>query len=191
MNHRLLVLAKECFDVKPALAQLAQHPELWNQFTARTLAYQHSQIDDIWVRYNAWENFDPANPVSFNEPHEAVWYPAGRVLTEVRKLAFDLMRLVEGERLGGVLITRIPPGKRVEPHIDQGWHASYYDKFAIQLKGDRAQAFCFEGEAHVTEPGDLYTFDNSKSHWVTNDSTHERITLIVCIRLDQPGKFLC
>lgn len=92
------------------------------------------------------------------------------------------MAIVGGDRLGMVLITRIPPRGRVEPHIDSGWHAGYYAKYAVQIKGNAGQAFHFDGESLSPEPGDLYTFDNSKLHWVTNDSDEERITCIICIR---------
>lgn len=70
------------------------------------------------------------------------------------------------------------------PHVDGGWHAEYYAKYAVQLKGGAKQAFHFEACSLVTEPGDLYTFDNSQLHWVTNDGDEDRITLIICIRSD-------
>jgi aspartyl/asparaginyl beta-hydroxylase (cupin superfamily) len=92
------------------------------------------------------------------------------------------MRKVGGKQLGGVLITRIPSGGEVQPHVDHGWHAGHYEKFAVQLRGNQEQAFCFEDAELRPEPGDLYTFDNARLHWVTNDSDSERITLIVCIR---------
>lgn len=188
---RWALLRKRWFDVSYLQAELEANPQLWNQFTLRTRAYQHRQVDDIWVRYNAWENFDEEAPAAFNEPHDSVWYPAASFLPSLKPMIYDLMRFVEGERLGGVLITRIPPGGEVRPHVDAGWHAGYYDKFAIQVKGHPKQAFCFEGEAHITVPGDIYSFDNSHTHWVTNDSLEERITLIVCIRLAKPRRFLC
>jgi quercetin dioxygenase-like cupin family protein len=100
----------------------------------------------------------------------------------VWSLARKVKRHVGAKTLGGVLVTKIPPGGRVEPHVDGGWHASHYDKYAVQLKGNAQQAFCFEDSELRPEPGDLYTFDNSKLHWVTNDSDSERMTLIICLR---------
>jgi hypothetical protein len=32
-------------------------------------------------------------------------------LPAVRKIVFDVMHAVQGEKLGGVLITKVPPGK--------------------------------------------------------------------------------
>jgi hypothetical protein len=167
-----------------------ENSDLWNAFGLRTAAYAHSDVSDIWVRYNPFSNFDPANPAAFNDAHESQWYPAIDRLPVLMPLIFDVMRTVEGERLGGVLITRIPPGASVKPHIDQGWHARYYDKFAVQIAGGAKQAFCFEDDVLVSETGDLYTFDNSRKHWVTNESERTRITLIICIRLRRPGSLL-
>lgn len=169
------------FEVRPLVDQIDAHPEVWNTHTMRTQQYVHSDVSDIWIRYNDWANFH-GDPAAFNDRHEAVWYPVCDVLTQVQPLVDRVMKHVGGMELGGVLITRIPPGSGVAPHIDGGWHAGYYEKFALQLKGNQDQAFCFDDAQLRPEPGDLYTFDNSKRHWVTNDSDSDRMTLIICIR---------
>lgn len=155
--------------------------DVWNRHPVR-LYGPHSKLSDIWVRYNAWENYDRHSPAAFNEPHEAVWYPVVKDIPAVIPLVFDVMRAVEGEHLGGVLITKIPPFELCKPHRDAGWHATHYGKFAIQLAGNEKQAFCFEETQLSCEPGDLYTFDNSRLHWVVNNSAVDRMTLIICIR---------
>lgn len=158
---------------------LARHPELWNQNPERTVSEgsPHFGLDDIWPRY--------ADPTTSREDgsHESVWYPAANVLP-VRELVFPLMAAMHGERLGGVLITRIKPGKVCKPHTDQGWHARYYQKFAIQIEANEKQAFHFDKEELITMPGDVFWFDNSYTHWVTNDSDSDRITMIVCLRTE-------
>lgn len=168
-------------DVSGLVRDLEAHPDLWdaNPFR-RSEGSPHIELADIIVRYNDWANYK--DRVSFNEEHESVWWEAAEHLPSIRPLVFDLMRRVEGERLGMVLITKIPPGKSCKPHTDTGWHSRYYDKYAIQIKGNKKQAFCFEGCELRTEPGDVFSFDNSFLHWVTNESDEERITLIVSIR---------
>lgn len=169
------------YDVSAAVEQLESQPDIWNTHTLRTEAYQHRQVSDVWVRYNDWANWD-GDVAAFNGPHESVWYPVIARIPAVWSLVRRVMRDVGGIELGGVLITRIPPGGRVEPHIDHGWHARHYEKFAIQIRGNDHQAFCFEDAELRPAPGDLYTFDNSRLHWVTNDSDEDRMTLIICIR---------
>jgi hypothetical protein len=183
-------------NVGPILNQLAAHPELWNQFKLRTTLYQgpHNSVSDIWLRYRDWAQFDQfaADGIQrfVSEPHIAVWYPAGYVLTALKDLIFDLCRQYAVERLGGVLITRIPAGGQVAPHIDRGWHAEYYEKLALQLAGNEDQAFCFEDGEFRCGTGTLYTFNNSKSHWVTNESPDDRMTAIICVRRDSRSRSL-
>ena len=171
-------------DITDALMQLEAHPELWDKHSVRTASYTspHNRLSDIWLRYNAFENFDEKNPAAFNGEHDSVFYPAWNVLTELQRHVFDIMRFTCSVRLGGLLITRIPAGAVCEKHIDQGWHATYYNKYALQLKAAPGQAFHFEDGAFESAPGDLFTFDNSYTHWVTNDSKVDRVTLIVCAR---------
>jgi len=161
--------------VAPLWWAIKEHPELWNKTPDRTKEPEspHVETSDIYVRYGK----DPLD----KEEHESVWYPAAAILP-VKPLIFRLMAGVFGERLGGVLITRIPAGKSVKPHVDGGWHAGYYEKFGIQIASAPGQAFCFDNEELVTKPGDVFWFRNDVPHWVTNESKHERITLIVTLK---------
>lgn len=167
-------------DVRPMQEALVAHPELWDQNTARTTPEDspHHGLSDIWARF--------ADPATMREDgsHDSIWYPPAEVLP-VRELVFPLMSAVRGTRLGGVLITRIKPGQICKPHTDPGWHARYYGKFAIQIQAAPGQAFHFHGHSLETAPGDVFWFDNSHEHWVTNESDQDRITMIVCIRTEE------
>lgn len=170
-------------NVAPLRLALVRQPELFGVHTKRREGYDspHAQMTDIWVRYNAYENL-VKSPHTFNDEHDSVWYPAYHSLPELRPILFGLMSLVEGERLGGVLITKIPPGGSIAPHVDGGWHAQYYDKYFVPIQSDPGCVFGFEaGEIHAA-PGEVYWFDNSRPHWVRNDSQRDRIAMIVCIR---------
>lgn len=171
------------YAVASLVAQLADHPELWNEHNQR-LSGPHAAVSDIWVRYNAWENY-LRDPATFHDAHVSSWYPCIAKIPAARALVEEVFQRVGGTHLGGVLITRIPPGEQVKPHQDHGWHADVHEKFAVQIKGNQQQAFCFEGVELRPEPGDLYTFDNHYTHWVINDSDEERITLIICLRRNQ------
>jgi hypothetical protein len=164
-------------NVAPIYWALQSHPELWNHNTERTEnpSSPHHGLDDIWARFG-----NPEHAVN-GMPHDAHWYPAADVLG-IKEICHDIMRLVMGVELGGVLITRIPPGAMCKPHNDIGWHAQRYEKFALQITSAPGQRFHFEGESLETKPGDLFWFDNQFTHWVTNDTQYERITMIVCIR---------
>lgn len=179
-------------DVAALVSQIHAHPELWNEFDLRTNHPKspHRDLDDIFVRYNARENFI-GDRHAFNEPHEAVWWPAAESLPAALPIAFELMRYVEGEHLGMVLITRIPAGKKCYSHVDVGWHARHFDKYAVQIASAPGQAFHVGQSQLSAEPGECYYFDNSRPHWVVNDSEEDRITLIVCIRTRFTGAQSC
>lgn len=170
-------LLDSVLPVAPIYWALLSNPDLWNQHTSRTESPDspHHGLDDIWARYG-----DPARAQD-GAPHESFWYPAADILG-IKPLCLDIMRAVDGVELGGVLITRIPPGAMCKPHDDQGWHARRYEKFGVQITSAPGQAFHFDGESLETKPGDLFWFDNSHTHWVTNDTPYERVTMIVCIR---------
>lgn len=145
-------------------------------------------MSDIWVRYNRPDRLNPEDPRAFNNEHVPVWYPAWKKLPALRPIIFDLMATVEGEMLCGVLITRIPPGEGIAPHVDAGWHVEYTEKFYLSLKSSPGADFVCDGERLNPKPGEMWLFDNRKNHWVENDSTEDRITLIVCIRTEMFGR---
>ena len=172
-------LVRRGHDVQALYEQL-QNPAIWDTIRLRTMHPQspHRDIHDIWVRYNAFENFN-GNMHEFNGPHESVWYPVIDVIPEAKRISEDV---AHGRPLGAVLITKIPAGKMCHPHVDAGWHAANYVKHGVQVRGNERQAFHVEDENLVTVTGDEFFFDNSKPHWVINDSDEDRITMIVCFR---------
>lgn len=168
--------------------QLAAHPELWDQNPFRRTApgSAHSEMRDIWVRYNDVQKYLAKGDLTgFNDEHVPIWYEAWQKVPALKPVIFNLMAAVDGEMIGGVLITRIPSGCGIGKHVDKSWHVDYYDKFYISLKAAPGAKFWSEDEVIEPEVGDVYRFDNRHEHWVTNDSGQDRVTLIVCIRTDK------
>ena len=167
-------------NVNPIHWAILEHPELWNEHNARTSdeASPHFGLDDIWARFG-----DDIDAVT-GKAHDAKWYPSADILG-IKPLVYDLFRAVEGVELGGVLITRISAGKSCKPHEDHGWHARRYEKFGVQITSAPNQKFCFDGEELETKAGDIFWFDNQYTHWVTNPTPYDRISMIVCIRRDK------
>lgn len=172
---------KITFDTAAAL-EVIKNSNRWNSVALRTEATTspHHQVDDIWAHYGSLK--DPL--VQYDLPFKFHWYY--EELTPILKpIADALMVHVDGIQLGLILITRIPAGSRVLPHIDKGWHAKTFSKYCVCVQANKEQAFCFEGQELRTETGEVFWFDNSKSHWVNNDSDQDRISLIVCIKTDR------
>ncbi len=168
------------YDVAELRKQLYARPDAWNRHGLRTRSYgtPHNQVSDVWVRYNAIENLGP----SFNEEHESVWYPVVDDIPAVKPLIDKAIQLAGATKLGGVLITKVPPKGSVAWHVDRGWHAETHRKIAVQICGNAQQVFKFQDAELRPEPGDVYEFNNQVPHAVFNDSNEDRITLIICCK---------
>lgn len=170
-------------NVIPLHNAVLRNSSLWNRYPERSFkGSPHEDVDDIWVRCNRRAAWDPKEPQKFMAQHDSVWYPEYLELKHaIDPIVFPLMANVQADRIGGILITRVPAGKSVKPHIDPGWHAKYYDKYAVQVASHPDQKWSNEDGELVTMPGDVYWFANDVAHWVTNESPVDRITLIVCL----------
>lgn len=172
-------------DVMPLAHAVRRQPALWNQNTLRTThpGTPHTEVDDIWLRFNDLEKWKATQDAgSILDEHESINYPAFAALAPARKLVFDLMARVEGERLGRVLITRLKPGGRIMPHEDGGSHAAYYDRYHVILQGLPGSLFRCGGEEVCMRSAECWWFNNGLTHEVINNSADDRIHLIVDIR---------
>lgn len=167
--------------VVPLVAAIKMKGELWDQNTLRTKHPQspHQQANDIWLRFNKLEE-DVTKVV---DDHESICYPAWFELPQALPIIFDLMRTVNGLRLGRVMITRLAPGKKIDPHVDGGDHARYYKRFHIMLQNAPGSLFYCGDEAVCMMPGEVWWFNNQIEHAVSNNSDDDRITMIVDIQV--------
>jgi hypothetical protein len=177
------------FDVKPLLEEIDEFPELWNRYDMRRTMYEgspHKDTSDLWLRYRDFSEFNHDDPKEYTNCKDADythWFAAAWMLEKTKKIIERIVDMEELSEFGACLITKIPPGKMVFPHMDTGYHAEYYkDKYLLLLKSAPEQKFCYEGEEHTGEAGDLFWFDNSACHWVTNRSPVDRMSLIIAGR---------
>lgn len=174
-------------DISLARKEIANNGHLFGEFNARKDASPiHEQMDDIWLRYgDIREMIESGDYSKIAHEHDSIWL---KDLPECKKLCFKVMSLVDGERLGGVLITRLPPNGEILPHNDSGWHADYYDKYYVPIENEAGSILGFdEGDIHPNI-GDVWAFDNSYTHWVDNNTDHDRIAMIICIKQDKYTK---
>ena len=181
-------------DVSLIMSQLRLYPDLWDENTLRTKypGTAHSQVSDIWVWFNNIvipiidENqmeLLKVGPGPINDK-EVIPYRAWQLLPSVRPLIFNMMRQQEAHRLGRVIITRLPPGKRIDPHKDSGAPATYFQRFQVALQCLPGNSFRIENEQVEFRTGDVWYIDNSKEHEVINNSEADRIVMIVDMRSD-------
>lgn len=168
-------------DILSAQRELSVNSFLFGELNARKYAGDiHAQMDDIWLRYgDVSDMIESCDYSNIAGEHDSIWL---KDLPECKKLCFEVMRLVNGERLGGVLITRLPPGGEILRHTDDGWHANYYDKYYVPLLNEPGSLFCFDDGSLDPDIGDVWAFDNSKPHWVENNTNSDRVAMVVCVK---------
>lgn len=169
----------------PLAMALRENPGLYGRFDLRSQGDSpHREMTDIWLRTNDVEPFyAKGSMVGFADEHDSVWYQEYYRLPEAKKLIFEVMAAVNGERLGAVLITKLPPGGKIYPHTDDSWHALYYaDKYYIPIENHVGATFNFEDSQIKPKLGEVYHIDNSKLHWVNNDTQYDRVAMVICVR---------
>jgi hypothetical protein len=114
--------------------------------------------------------------------HESVDYPAFSYLVEARPLIFGLMSVVQGERLGRVMINKLKPGGKIFPHADTPVHADYYSRHHLVLQSAPGCNFRAGEEVVHMPTGTCWWFNNKLEHEVVNNSGLERIHMVVDIR---------
>jgi len=182
ISHRKIDLT---VDIEPLRESLNVHSDLFGQYRQRGLepTSPHYQMRDIWVRFNDIKPYLASGDFTgFSGEHDSVWYDCLEKIPEVLEPVFSVMAKVQGERLGGVLITKLLAGGEIKPHKDKGWHASYYEKYYIPIKNKAGASFYFHDGVIEPSDGEVYWFNNSNYHWVKNETDSERIAMIICIK---------
>jgi hypothetical protein len=174
-------------NVTPLLSALQRQPELWNAHPIRTKhpGTAHSEVSDILCRFNDIAEFErTGDPTTITDDKECIAYPAWEKLPQLRPIIFDLMRTVEAVRLGRVIITKLPPGKSITPHVDGGAPAEYFERYMVALQCLPGSVFYIGDEAVTFRAGDVFHINNKIEHWVQNHSADDRLVLIIDCRCD-------
>jgi len=169
-------------DPVPLMHQIIRNPQLWK---ADTYLRDYPQgpfgdTETIFLR------FPPASVSELEQgqkdQHECVWMDGWLHLPAARQIVFNLMAMVQGERLGRVMINKLRSGGKIYPHADTPAHAEYWDRYHVVLQSGPGCNFrC--GEEIVTMPtGQVWWFQNALEHEVINNSAAPRIHMIVDIR---------
>lgn len=168
-------------DVEPLLAAINAAPNLWNEITARqtTPGSPHKSTETIFLRWAESQTLDAV----FNEI-PAVDYPAMEKLPEARDLIMKLLSGVDGIELGRAIIVKLKPDGFITPHADEGAYADHFERFHICLSASRGNGFFVgtpEANAELVcmKPGEAWWFNHKMTHWVVNESSEDRIHLII------------
>jgi hypothetical protein len=171
-------------ETLPLRLELARNDHLWDQDpTRRTYpGTPHAAMTDITVRYMPPEQL--VDLAARKAEHRNVFYPAWHALPALRTVVFGLMARVQAVEIGSILITRLPPGRMIDPHSDAGsWCAEFYNTKAHWTVQGIANVWCDE-ELCAFTAGSVWTFDNLRLHAVENHGDEDRICVIVSMRCE-------
>lgn len=182
-------------NVTPLMLAIARRPELWQEdsFLRHYPQGPFGEVESIMLRFPEKVVFDGpgaeeklalyrSNRLPGFDQHESIDYPAYSILTEARPLVMSIFHGVGGERLGRVMINKIKPGGAIFPHADTPEHANYYSRFHLVLQSAPGVIFRCADEQAYWETGAAFWFDNRLEHEVINNSSEDRIHMIVDAR---------
>ena len=174
----------ENVNVLPVMTELHRQPALWNAYDVRKTfpGTPHAAMDDIWVRGARRETL--TDLAAHKHEFSPEFWPAWRDLPSLRSIVFAMMGQAQAVQLGSILITRLPPGGEILPHVDDdSWHADFFNaKWHLTLAGQSVSR-CGE-EAVVMRVGEVWTFPNNVTHSVENPGSVDRIVMIVAMRCE-------
>ena len=186
MRHFLKI--GQGLDVVPLLASIYRKPDMWKEDTYLRGFPQGpaGDVDSIILRFPkriiAATAEMAEQHIANDDEHESSDTPEYALLPEARPLIMNLMGYIGGTRLGRVVINRIRPGGVIAPHIDGKAHSEYYRRHHIVLQSAAGVIFRCENEHVHMMTGEAWWMNNAVDHEVINNSSMDRIHLIVDIR---------
>ncbi len=161
-------------------------PELWgmNKFRTTFKNTPHGDVEDIWLRYSEIKDTDGNEQVA--DASRSIWYPAFKELPQVRPVISSLMHTLGAYELGRVVITKLKPGGKILPHIDDaGEYVNLGDiaRYHLVLQGLPGSLYRTGNETVCMRTGEVWWFRPDIEHEVINNSTDDRIHLLIDVRL--------
>jgi hypothetical protein len=159
-------------DTKPLLTALEQNANLWNiiDFRKRT-PITHDEVDDIILRFDDITRYSGGMDCVNYLPYKQLCPAVEQALSAVK-------HMVNGDKIGRLVITRISPGKGVKPHIDTDRASQHYRRYHLCLYGVEGNTFTAGDETVTMRTGEVWWFDNTITHHCMNTGSEDRIHLI-------------
>ena len=163
-------------DVKPLIAQLEEHTDLWAMHTLRQdyPGSAHAETECIFVR--GPRGFTPE--LYFNDLG-SVDFLAMAWLTEAMPLVEEVCSKLGVTAIGRVLIVKLKAGGTLDPHVDEGLYADHFSRLHIPLTTNSACFNITAGKFSHWAPGTVWWFDHKCRHYAVNGGETDRVHLIV------------
>jgi Aspartyl/Asparaginyl beta-hydroxylase len=175
MNYQHLT----SFATKRAQEELAISAPLWDAFTLRQTLPGTPHVDTKCIPLRGAFPFAASYTVDVARARTDL----AAMLPECMALANRLIAGLAVAEVGNVILATLKPGGWIRPHPDEGPYARHFDRYHIVINSEPGNWFNVNGELYHPCTGDVFTFNHQVTHSVGNDSTKERVHLIVDIKL--------
>jgi hypothetical protein len=176
-------------DVITVAHAITRRPYLWE---AGAFA-QGGPLGEIWLRYSNPARVEETGKIeSLDAELECVDLPEFSLVPQARKVVFDLMQRIEGERLGRVTVLRLPRGGSFEYEAgEQTPYAEYYTPYMVCLSGVTASrqggmscAYLEMGDDNWgMMTGDVFWFDHRSPYKIVNESPDDLLLMRIDVRV--------
>lgn len=165
------------FDPALALQELAAHPGLWHQITARQdfPGSDHKDTQTIYLRGPGHME----TPADYMAVGNAADY-LGNLgqLPACAALMRQALEAIGATEVGYVMVVKLKAGGFVTPHIDEGPYADHFTRFHLVLSTNGGCIFFCGWDSRHMPAGELWQFDHKATHSFGNKGETERIHII-------------
>ena len=92
--------------------------------------------------------------------------------------AAEQVRAHFGGKLVRIMLTTLPPGAKIVRHRDTSPILQAVHRCHLPIRTNPGVRFTIGDDDHTLEVGEMYEFDNTRPHAVTNDGDESRVHLI-------------
>lgn len=169
-------------DTTPILKELAAQE--WRP-DVEVRGYQQGpdgEVESIILRFQ---------DTNVDDTHENIWKDISAHFPETKAIIHNIMRSVDGTRLGRVVINKINSGGRIYKHTDDLNQADYWSRFHISVHSQPGVNFFCGDELVQMRTGDIWYFRNDLEHEIINNTDEPRIHLVMDVKtnIEKPPKF--
>lgn len=175
MNYQLLAY----FRVAGAARELQSHAPLWDAFTLRQSLPGSAHHDTKCIPLRGNLSFPFALDITRTRT------PYSDLLPECMSLANKLIAGLPVLEVGNVLLASLRAGGSIDPHVDEGPYADYFQRIHIVVDSGPGNLFIVDGITHAPRNGDVFIFNHHVTHSVENHSEKERVHMIVDVKLKE------
>ena len=148
---------------------------LWNEFNLRQKIYKpHYDTETRPLRWSLLNLRDILEEAEKGKYYDL--FDGDEITQQINK---KLYNFYGDGKIVRMILTKLKPNSKIEPHIDYGKSLKICHRIHIPLATNQNVIFWINGEEKNLKENEMWEIDNSKKHAVYNNSNLNRIHLIV------------